>query len=278
VIAVTLAFSASIAWGCGDFLGGLRAQRVRLLFVVTLTLVGGTVTAAVVAALAAPFPGVAPLWPVLISGTASVVAFATLFKSLAIGPMSIVAPIAATYPLVPVVAGIVEGERPSTAQVVGMVVAVAGVLLAASGGDRASSRRISALGLGLAIVAAVASGVALTGLDAASDADPYWALLGMRVVALALIGVVLLALRPRGRPGPADALAICGIGVLDTVATGLFAVATTFGYLSVVAVIASLFPVMTVVLARLVLGERIARHQEVGVATALVGVAIIASG
>lgn len=277
--AIALAFAASIAWGCGDFLGGLRAQRVPALVVVGFVLVGGTVTCLVAVALAAgPFPGLEPLWPVLVSGTASVVAFATLFRSLAIGPMSIVAPIAATYPVVPVIAGVAQGERPSVLQAVGMVVAIAGVLLAASGGDEARRRRVSALSLGLAVVAALASGVALTALDAAAEADPYWALLGMRVVGLGFIGALFLALRPGRGTRHADALAICGIGVLDTVATGLFAVATTFGYLSIVAVIASLFPVMTVLLARLVLGERITRHQEVGVAVALAGVALIAAG
>jgi drug/metabolite transporter (DMT)-like permease len=279
VAAIALAFTASIAWGCSDFLGGLRARRVPLASVVGLILVGGVAVSAVAVALAGgPFPGFRPLWPVLVSGVGSIVAFACLFKALAIGPMSIVAPISATYPIVPVAFGLAQGERPSALQAAGMAIAVAGVIMAASSGGGARRQRVSALGLGLACLAALGSGVMLTGLDAASEADPYWALFGARCVSLALLFVVLLVLRPALETHRIDSVALVGIGALDTGATGLFAVASTIGYLSIVAVIASLFPVMTVILARLVLGERIARHQEVGIAGALGGVALIAVG
>jgi drug/metabolite transporter (DMT)-like permease len=278
VTAIALAFTASIAWGCSDFLGGLRARRIPLASVVGLILVGGVAVGAISAALAGgPFPGFRPLWPVLISGLGSIVAFTCLFKALAIGPMSIIAPISATYPIVPVAFGLAQGERPSALQAAGMAIAVAGVILAASGGGT-RRQRVSALGLGLAILAALGSGVMLTGLDAASEADPYWALLGARCVSLVLLLAALAVLRPALRTRGIDSLALIGIGALDTGATGLFAVASTIGYLSIVAVIASLFPVMTVILARMVLGERIARHQEVGIAGALGGVALIALG
>jgi drug/metabolite transporter (DMT)-like permease len=278
VTAIALAFTASIAWGCSDFLGGLRARRIPLASVVGLILVGGVAVGAVAVALAGgPFPGFRPLWPVLVSGVGSIVAFTCLFKALAIGPMSIVAPISATYPIVPVAFGLAQGERPSALQAAGMAIAVGGVILAASGGG-ARRQRVSALGLGLAVLAALGSGVMLTGLDAASEADPYWALLGARCVSLVLLLAALVVLRPARRTRGIDSLALIGIGALDTGATGLFAVASTIGYLSIVAVIASLFPVMTVILARMVLGERIARHQEVGIAGALGGVALIALG
>jgi drug/metabolite transporter (DMT)-like permease len=279
VTAIALAFTASIAWGCSDFLGGLRARRVPLASVVGLILVGGVAVALVSVVVAGgPFPGLRPLWPVLVSGVGSIVAFTCLFKALSIGPMSIVAPISATYPMVPVAVGLAQGERPSVLQAAGMTIAVAGVIVAASSGGGAKRQRVGALGLGLAILAAIGSGVMLTGLDAASETDPYWALLGARCVSLGLLPALLLTLRPARKTRGVDALALIGIGALDTGATGLFAVASTLGYLSIVAVIASLFPVMTVILARMVLGERIARHQEVGIAAALGGVALIAVG
>ena len=277
--AIALAFTASIAWGCSDFLGGLRARRVPLTSVVGLILVGGVAIALVSVAVAGgPFPGFRPLWPVLVSGVGSIVAFTCLFKALAMGPMSIVAPISATYPIVPVAVGLAQGERPSALQAAGMAIAVAGVILAASSGGGATRQRLSALSLGLALLAALGSGVMLTGLDAAAEADPYWALLGARCVSLVVLFAALLVLRPARRARGVDTLALIGIGALDTGATGMFAVASTLGYLSIVAVIASLFPVMTVILARVVLGERIARHQEVGIAGALGGVALIAVG
>ncbi len=144
--------------------------------------------------------------------------------------------------------------------------------------DASSHRPRTLASVALAVIAALASGTVLTALSSAAETDPYWAMIVMRGVALIGMLIVVVASRSGLGARPAQAPLLLGIGALDTVATGLFAVATTFGYLSVVSVIASLFPLGTIALARLALGERIQPHQNVGVAAALCGVALVALG
>jgi len=281
VIAIALAFGASVAWGFSDFLGGMRAKRIAITGVVGMTLVGGILMAGLGVALGAgPWPGFVPLWPAIVSGLGSLLAFGTLYKALSIGPMSVVAPISATYPIVPVLVGLVFwSERPTSLQVAGMALTITGVLLAASEGNHKRGRtRIGRLGVVLAILSALGSGVMLTALDAAAKADPYWALLAARCVSVLVLLTVVAALRPTFGVRGLDVPALIGIGILDTGATGLFAVASTRGYLSVVSVVASLFPIMTVILAHVLLHERLRAHQWLGVAGALSGVVLITIG
>lgn len=319
-MAILLALLASLGWGLGDFLGGLRSRSLPLRAVVAGMLCGGLLTAAVVvAARGAGYPGNAILVPGLVAGVGSVVAISSLYKGLAIGSMSIVAPISAAYPVVPVVYGLLTGERPSALQFAGMALILAGVVAvsyvrpAAPGGspqaavvgadgaaidavaivplpdvgegivermrrDATAHRPRTLASVGFAVVAAIASGVALTALGSASDTDPYWGLVVMRAVALAIVIVFVAAGRSGFGVRAGDAPSLLGIGALDTVATGLFGIATTRGYLSVVSVITALFPLGTIALARLVLGERIRPHQGVGVAAALAGAAVVTLG
>lgn len=313
--AVVLALLSSLGWGLSDFLGGLRARSLPLRAVVAGMLCGGLLTAAVAALVrGGGYPGNAILLPGVIAGCFSVVAISSLYKGLAIGSMSIVAPISAAYPVVPVVYGLLTGERPSTTQFVGMALIFAGVIVAsyvrgsasgpgaaaadptpAGGGvaivpmpdlgqgiverarrDASAHRPRTLASIGFGIVAAIASGVVLTALSMAADTDAYWGLMVMRAVALAIMLVVVAAGRSGFGVRPAQAPALLAIGAIDTLATGLFGVATTYGLLSVVSVIASLFPLGTIALARLVLRERLQPHQNAGVAAALVGVAIVA--
>ena len=130
----------------------------------------------------------------------------------------------------------------------------------------------------LAVVSALATGITLASISTAAETSPYWGLIVMRGTGLAAI-LLLMAVARRGVGAPIRMLpGLLVIGALDALATGLFAVASTYGYLSVVAVVASLFPLGTIALARLMLGERILPHQNVGVAVALTGVAFVALG
>jgi drug/metabolite transporter (DMT)-like permease len=144
--------------------------------------------------------------------------------------------------------------------------------------DASAHRPRTLASVGFGVVAAIASGVVLTALSSAADTDPYWGLIIMRAVALTIVLVVVAVGRSGFGVRPAQAPSLLAIGALDTVATGLFGVATTYGFLSVVSVIASLFPLGTIALARLILRERIEPHQNFGVAAALAGVAIVALG
>jgi drug/metabolite transporter (DMT)-like permease len=322
MLAVALALAASVSWGSADFLGGLTTRRATLWAVVVGSQAVGLAGAALVVVLAGrPWIGFAGLWPVLLGGLAGSVAVVTFYRALAIGTMSVVAPISATSALIPFVWGLAGGERPIGLQLAGVALAVAGVLLASVEGSRrgaavgagtlpgepaigsppntaavrcdagvkpdgppdgppdsgsATSRSQQRRAVALALVAAVGIGIMLLGFDATAKHDPLWAMLGGRLSSACCFAAFLVVLRPRVRIPRSTVAPIVAVGLLDTGANGLFALATTRGYLSLVGVLGSLYPVVTVVLAYLVLRERLARHQLVGVLAALAGVALIA--
>ena len=193
--------------------------------------------------------------------------------------MSVVAPISATAAAVPVLVGLAEGERPSGLQFAGMAIALAGVILASREPIVDGAAPPNRTAIGLALVAAAGFGTFFVGLDRASEhADVSWVIVVSRSCSLVLLVIAALAIRP-ALPRDGASLATLGmIGVLDLGANGLYALATQEGLLSVVSVLGSLYPAVTVVLARVVLAERVARIQEVGVVLALAGVVAISAG
>jgi drug/metabolite transporter (DMT)-like permease len=312
MLALVLALGASLSWGSADYLGGLTTRRASLWTVVAGgQLVSLSAIGLVVAVSGHPWPGLHAIWPVLLGGMAGAVAIATFYKALAIGTMSIVAPISAMCAVIPFLVGLASGERPDTLQYAGVALAALGVVLAASersragetigagalpgepavephaeaasdgtpGGGTSTPRRLQQRrAVLLSLVAALGIGLMLLGFDATAKYDALWATLGSRFSSACCIAVFLLVLRPRLGTTRAAVPAIIAAGVLDTTANLLFSFATTQGYLSIVAVLGSVYPVVTVILAYVLLRERIARHQTVGVLATLVGVALIAAG
>ena len=279
MIGPLLALAASLSWGLGDFLAGLRTRRLPVVTVLVVSQAAGLTTIALVVV----FRGVGPpdarfLLFGSLAGMAGTVGLAALYRGLAVGPMSIVAPISGTAAVVPVVAGVVAGERPSAAQAAGIGLAVVGVVLASRAPAGHGSRRHAAQGVGLALTAALAFGLLLVALGEASEGDPYWGTLAMRGTSFSLVVLTALVLRPSFTLRERDLPVLLLIGVLDTAGNALFAVATTESLLAVAAVLAQLYPVVTVLLARLVLGERISRGQGLGVVSAFAGVALITAG
>jgi drug/metabolite transporter (DMT)-like permease len=273
-----LALTASLSWGLGDFLAGLRTRRLPVVTVLVVSQAAGLATIVLVVAVrgAGP-PDARHLLYGSLAGVCGAVGLAALYRGLAVGPMSIVAPISATAAAVPVVFDLVTGDRPSDAQAVGIALAVAGVVLASRAGA-AEGRRASAEGVGLALVAAVSFGLLLVLLGEASEGDPYWGTLAMRGTSFSLLVLAALVLRPSFALAERDLPVLLLIGVLDTAGNTLFAVATTESLLSVAAVLGQLYPVVTVLLARFVLGERMSRGQGAGVVGAFAGVALITAG
>jgi drug/metabolite transporter (DMT)-like permease len=213
----------------------------------------------------------------LLAGLAGGTALMCFYAALAAGTMGVVAPISALGLVVPVLAGLLAGERPSVVQLAGIAIAVAGVVLASgpelSGG--ASPRP-------LLLAAAAGLGFGLTLLFIARSADTLPTLGMMRVASVGLLTVVLLILwRTTGatvRLTARELPALAFVGLADLGANGLYALAATSGLLSVVAVLASLYPAVTVLLAWRFGRERLARIQVVGVAAALIGVVLLAAG
>ena len=276
---VLLSLAASCCWGVADFIGGLQSKRVAI--PVVLAIVEGTglvLVLVVIAATGEPFPGGRAVVLSLVGGVAGVVALGCFYRALSIGTMSIVAPISATGVALPVIVGIATGDRLSALVSAGLAVTVVGVVLASreahEDAGRAAAGRLS---IGLALIAAVGFGSYFVLSDAAADDSIVWFLVLSRVIPVPAL-IALAWRRGMSTPAPRTALLLVVGGTLDCGATGLYALANTKGALSIVAVVGSLYPVMTVVLARAVLGERIRPVQGVGVAAALAGVAMIAGG
>ena len=280
MLGLGLGLTSSLCWGVSDFIGGLSARRLPLLFVmISSQAVGLAVVIGVVAVRGTSAPGLVRLLPAVGGGLAGIAALTSFYRALAIGTMSVVAPIAATGVSVPVVVGIARGDHPASSQLVGIVIAVIGVVLASrEHGPGIEDRGASRASVVLALLSAAGFGCYFVGVQSSARADPMWALLASRVAGVALLLVVVavqggIAVAQPGRLWP---LAV--MGVLDVSATGFYAVATRHGLLSVVSVAASLYPLATVLLARVVLGERVRRVQEFGIAAALSGVVLMAAG
>ena len=280
-MSVLLALLASLLWGAADFLGGTLSRRHAAALVVGVSQLAGLVTIAVVAVAAGELtadPAYLP-WAVT-AGLAGLTGLVCFYAALAAGTMGVVSPIAALGVAVPVLVGLARGERPAALQLAGIVLAVAGVLLA-SGPEL--SGRAGARPLVLAAVAAVGFGVALLAIAEGSGTSTLMTLVAMRmtsvtVMVLALAVAIRRRVAPSLRLGRRDLLLIALVGVGDVAANLAFGEASTRGLVSVVAVLGSLYPVVTVLMARGLHGERLGRAQSVGVAGALGGVAMIAAG
>jgi drug/metabolite transporter (DMT)-like permease len=281
VAAVALALGASLAWGVSDFYAGLQSRRLPLLTVLAVSqAVGLAVIALIVAARGHGPPSAGPLALAAGSALAGLGGLAAFYRGLAVGAMSVVAPVSATAAAIPVAYGLATGDRPTALQAAGMAAALAGVILASREEDpeRGGGGTRLAAGFGLALIAALGFGTFFVAIGRASDHGPLWAILANRVAGVALLWTLVALRRPKLGLARGSGGRLAAIGCLDMGANAGYALATTEGLVSLVAVLASLYPAVVIALAHLVLGERIRPSQRVGVAAALAGVAMIAAG
>ena len=212
------------------------------------------------------------------TGLLSALNFYAMYTALSIGNMARIAPIFGTAAIIPVVVGLASGESPSSLKLLGILLAIAGVVLVSvdTGEKRSHGRR----GPVLALVCAAGFGLVLTGVDRVAEHDPYWAILLMRFGGTVTIGTVVV-MKLRGAPGsvPRGAIApLLAIGALDSTAHVLWAVASTTGLLSLTAVLGNLFPAVTALLSVALLRERLALPQAIGAAGVLAGCALVTAG
>ena len=282
MLAIALGLGSALSWGLGDFVAGLQSRRHHVLAVLAVSQLAGTLgLLALVLVVGGDFPDPgAALWAIA-GAIGGILALFALYSALATGTMSLVAPISATGAALPVGVGVALGERPGALQWVGLALAMAGIVAASrepahEDNERAASHRRAVV---LALFAALGFGLFFLGLDrATADADPLPTTLVGRLASVSLALLVLAVSRP---PVPRAGAAIGFIvlaGLFDAGANALYALATKEGLLSVVSVLGSLYPAVTVVLARLVLRERIAWWQGVGVVVTLGGVGLVAAG
>ena len=277
-MAALLALGASLSWGLGDFLGGVKARVLPSLMVLAVSQPFGLAALGIaVAARGMGIPGNEVAWAALaaVFGTVGLFAF---YRGMAAGAISVVAPIAAVAAGIPVIWGVVvSGDHVSGLQAIGFVAALGGSVAASL--ELRPERTQIAAGVGWAALAMLAFGAYFVPMHAASTQDWLWPAFLFRCTSVTLVWAVVLARRaaPHGVRGHWPGLV--AIGFLDTGGNALFAAASSsHGLLSVVSVLASLYPVVTVLLARLVLGERVQRTQDVGVLVTLAGVVLITAG
>jgi drug/metabolite transporter (DMT)-like permease len=273
-----LALGASLTWGFGDFLGGVKARVLPTLTVMAASQPFGLAALGIgVAVRGTGIPGNEVAWSALSAAIATMGLFA-FYRGLAVGAMSVVAPIAAVSAGIPVIWGVVvSGDHIHGLQAIGFVAAVGGSVAASL--ELHPERRRIAAGVGWAALAMLAFGSYYIPMHAAASHDWLWPAFLFRCTSVTI--VVSLALARGLRPGGLREHwpALIAVGILDTGGNALFAAASsTHGLLSVVSVLASVYPVITVLLARFMLGERVQRTQDAGVLVALIGVVLITTG
>jgi drug/metabolite transporter (DMT)-like permease len=279
-MAIALALAAAASWGLADFLAGLASRRLSVPVVLLLVEGGGLVVILAITLItgASFFDHASDFWSALAGGLSGVLGLGCFYRALAIGTMSVVAPISSAGVALPVVVGIATGNRPSVVTAAGLVAIVAGVVLASrEEHDDAQAAADGRTAIGLALLSALGFGGFFALTDAPSDASVPWTLVIARSAALPFVVGVIARTRP-ALPSGRFALGVAAVGCIDLLATALIAIANTKGDLSVVSVLGGMYPVMTVLLAAAVLHERVRPPQMLGIGLALGGVAAVAAG
>ncbi|MCB0871322.1 MAG: DMT family transporter [Solirubrobacterales bacterium] len=280
--AVLLALFSSLSYGVSDYLGGLKS---RTLPVITVLLVSHAAALAAITATLALATGDMPSSKyfvyAMLAGVAEAVGLAALYQGLAVGKMSIVAAVAAVSPAVPVIASVATGEAPGAIQWFGIIVAIGGVSLLALGSreeDDPHALSRPAVSIVFGLLTALGLGFFLLAMDGAAEGSVQWALITARATTVGLFAIAFLLLRPEDDLSLANWGWLILIGLLILLADSFFAVASVKGVLSVVAVLSSLYPVVTILLARFHLGEHLSRRQIAGIAIVLIGAAALSIG
>lgn len=270
-MSVPVALPAALGFGIADFAGGLAARRAPVLVVTAAAQAAGLAVLLPAVALVPGNPSVTALAYGAVAGLAGATGLLLYLRGLAVGPMGLVAPLSAVVGAgLPLVVGLAGGERFGPVTVLALGIALAAIVIAQAGSrvDAGAGRGV-ALGLG----AGVGFGLFFVGLDATPTDSGLWPLLAGRAASVTLLGaLILLRRRPAaGAPGRAQGAVRLMVvsGVFDTIANVLFLIATRRGALGVTAVIVSLYPVVVILLARVVLGERLTRMQLASAGLAL---------
>jgi drug/metabolite transporter (DMT)-like permease len=277
-LAVVLGLLVAISYGSGDFLGGIASKRNPAIVVVAVSQAFGLV---LMAAIVAVDRGAAPERADVLAGAAAgsvgLVGLVLLYRGLAGGAMSVIAPITAVgAAIVPFAWGVLTGDRPSALAVAGVITALIAVALVSSGAH--DDHRATRAELLLAVGAGTAFGAVFVLLGTTGEESGMWPVLAARIASVTLVVVAVLASRRGFELERGTRLTVVGTGVFDAGANALYILATREGLLSLVSVLSSLYPAATVVLARAVLKERMQTRQLAGIGLTLVGVGLIAAG
>jgi drug/metabolite transporter (DMT)-like permease len=277
-VAVLLSLCAAIAYGLSDFVGGVLSRRVSPWTVAFTSQAGGGLVALVLALVVGGDPRAVDLGWALLAGVGNGVGTAFLYRGLAAGRMGVVAPVSGVgAAVVPLVVGLATGERPGLLAWLGILVALPAIWLVAREPSAQDAPPVSAAGLVDGVLAGLGFGVLFAALAQIPEDSGFLPLALNSLVGAGVVALVATVLAQPWVPRQRSAYAGLVSGALGAAATGLFLVATQTGYLTVAAVITSLYPAFTVLLAALVLRERVHRAQAAGLALCAIAVGLIAA-
>lgn len=274
-IGPVLALGSALSWGVADFAGGMFSRRLS-----AFAVVGVSQALSLVVLLAAmPFLGVPDTlawlpWAIL-AGASGAVGLSAFYRSLAFGTVGVVSPISAMGAAIPVGIGLATGDNPAALQLVGIVLALLGAILA-SGPELRGEEHVKAQAIWFAVLAAGGFGITMWAIARGSESSPFMTLVGMRGTSVLGFAVIALIVRSLGGVKAKDLPGLALLGLGDVTANALLGISTTFGLLSISAVLSALYPVVTVALAAVILHERMKPIQLIGTALALLGVVLIA--
>ena len=283
-IAVVLALATCLCWGTSTYFGGVMSRRMGAFSVLIFAQPPAVVlfAPAVVLARGVPPGGLTLLYSIG-AGIATIMATASFYRAMTVGRISLVAPIAACGAVLPITVSLILGERPGSLQLWGMPLALIGVALVSIEHETSERKVYLVAGVGFAAITALATGLFTLLFKEASKADPYWAALWLRTTMMCLMSAAAAVHLERRKPLVLPGknwrwiIAVALVGILGIAGDLLFGAATRRGLLSVVSVIATMYPLVTISLAMIVLKERVVRYQVVGVVSARVGIALLST-
>lgn len=276
-LAIAFGLASAATWGSGDFSGGLASRRSSVYSVVIISQLIGTVFLVTLAlSLGESIPTADNLILGGIAGVSGAIGLVALYLGLASGRMGVVAPVTAVVAAaVPVLFSLLTKELPATSQLLGFGMGLIAVWLLSSGGDGGA---IQARELGLALTAGLGFGLFFILIDRVSHSAVFWPLVAARMASVSFLIILTIVRRGWERPARNQLALIALAGIFDTGGNTFFVLATRMGRLDIAAVLSSLYPAATVLLAWLILKERLMPQQWVGVAAALVALIFITWG
>jgi drug/metabolite transporter (DMT)-like permease len=277
---VVLGALVALSYGSGDFLGGISAKRLPTITVLLVSQAVGLGAAVLLVVALRDAPPAAHIFILsAAAGVVGVVALGLLFRGLALGRMSVVAPLSAIGGgVLPVLWGLLRGERPSALALAGVGLALVAAAVVGRGAEHDPAPAVSPrVELALGAGAGVGFGVVFILLAESSSGSGMWPVFIARCASVPLLAVTAVVLGRPIRIEGADLAPVAGAGLCDVAANALVVLAVRRGLLSLVAPVASLYPATTVVLARFLLHERIGRQRAGGLAVGLAGLALIAT-
>jgi len=274
LLSIVLALGSALCWGISDYLGGAKSRSLALFSVLLVSQVTGVLVLGMIVIVAGDSaPDSTRLLHAAGAGLGEIIGVAALYRGLAVGSMSIVAPVASIAPVVPLAVGFALGEVPAPLQIAGLVLIIAGLVMTSkkprSGGIENAKIGPSIL---YGALSALGFGVFFVLMNSASEGNVPWALFAARVTAVAVLAIAVVFTRSRIVLRSTDLPVTSLIGILILAADFMYATATTIGLLGVVAVLAALHTVVTLFLARVLLKERVESFQRIGIVTCLIGV------